>query len=212
MVLSVLVYTAAGAGQFARDDALFTAISTDNYAAARTALDAGADPNARYVTERERFDLVRTVRAWLGRPTYWCGTGGPYSGESPLHFAATYSDAGMIRLLVERGADPNRSAVSWPPLRAACWHSLHDGGANVEALLRGGAHVDAVEPDGETALMYATWTGNLDAVRILLRHGANPRLKDNSGKTALDHAVKSQQASAIRLLRDAVRVRKPPAP
>ena len=52
-------------------------------------------------------------------------------------------------------------------------------------MLRNGADPDAYRKNDSTMLMYASWNGARDAVRLLLKHGAQPNLRDEDGETAL---------------------------
>ena len=54
----------------------------------------------------------------------------------------------------------------------------------VQALLEGGADVDAKDEAGMTALMWAALGGNTDTVKVLLDAGADVSVKDRQGTTA----------------------------
>ena len=63
--------------------------------------------------------------------------------ETPLHGAAAGGHAGVIRLLLESGADVNRTNVQeWTALHKAC---LEDRVQAVSALLDGGADAQALD-------------------------------------------------------------------
>ena len=55
----------------------------------------------------------------------------------------------------------------------------------LSTALNSGADADAHRNQGSTMLMYASWNGARDAVRLLLKHGARPNLTDDDGETAL---------------------------
>jgi uncharacterized protein len=56
----------------------------------------------------------------------------------------------------------------------------------MQALIDAGANINAVTPDGDSALHYAAFEGKLDIVRLLAANGADLNLKDGAGKTALE--------------------------
>ena len=51
------------------------------------------------------------------------------------------------------------------------------------ALIKMGAHVDAVDDDGQTALHYAATCERAETCRLLLESGADPDLPDADGDT-----------------------------
>ena len=53
---------------------------------------------------------------------------------------------------------------------------------------------------GETALIKAAKTGNLEIVEILLEKGASPNLTDFTGRTALDHARQNRHSRVVERL------------
>jgi hypothetical protein len=109
------------------------------------------------------------------------------SSDTPLTGAARAGDAAEVRRLIANGADPNErdSYAGWPPIvHAVHKHQL----ASIEALLAGGADINATTPGGTTALMMAASYGQNDSVRLLLARGANTSLRDHNGETALDLA------------------------
>lgn len=88
---------------------------------------------------------------------------------------ASYGSSTALRALLERGADPEercalRGKASALMLAAA---SDHDAAAKVRMLLDAGAEVDAQSEFGETALLFAARTGNMDAVIALVEAGAD---------------------------------------
>lgn len=84
----------------------------------------------------------------------------------------------MVELLLAKGADPNLQcplgqAIRWSRVSAA------------EALLRGGADVNAFDGQGLTPLSHAAKSGSPQLVKLLLRHGADAGLANSDGSTPL---------------------------
>jgi ankyrin repeat protein len=72
--------------------------------------------------------------------------------------------------------------------------------ATVRALLRSGAPVEAVEPDGTTALHWAVRSDNVDMVQALLRAGAKANSANRYGVTPLGLAAVNGSMDIVRLL------------
>ena len=53
-------------------------------------------------------------------------------------------------------------------------------------LIEAGADLNAKDDSGETALMYAAYYDDPEAVEVLLKAGAETDIKDEDGKTAYD--------------------------
>lgn len=89
----------------------------------RLLLEHGADPNARTVPGKETGAFMRDVRT---------------KGETPLHRAAAYGDADIVRALLDRGADVQaRDAHGDTPLS---WASEHLRPGAILSLLQFGPH------------------------------------------------------------------------
>ena len=151
----------------------------------QAALDDGADPDA------------------VGEPEGW----------SVLMRAVHKSTPEVIKLLVESGAQVNRlkkgggSAL----LYAAEWGKL----AAASALLEAGADPNAksnvkeasVGPTGQRGtsggncpIHAATWSGNVEMVKLLLEHGADPKKANEDGKTPRSIAVDNGILRMIKVL------------
>ncbi len=116
--------------------------------------------------------------------------GAPVDGRdgefTPLIWAARSGQVEALRLLVARGADPNRRAGvnDWTPVL----HAIHKGQTDTAvALLEAGARLDG--SIGEEALMMAAGYGNAWMVRVLLERGMDPHAGNSNGMTPLSNAV-----------------------
>ncbi len=90
-------------------------------------------------------------------------------GMTPLMYAALYSDAGMVKALLQAGANPNlRNDAEATALMWAV-----DNVEKTRLLLDAGAEHDVRSTDGRTALLIAAARcGSAAVVKLLLQHGA----------------------------------------
>jgi ankyrin repeat protein len=119
-----------------------------------------------------------------------------------LQVAALAGKKDVVKLLLDRGANPNLGAGRWEnPVTAAANNNtpeimllLLTAGADpntpgilrfaasrgettsIGYLLDAGADIDAVDENDGTALQSAALAGKVDAVKLLLDRGANPNL------------------------------------
>src|SRR5487761_2225620 len=88
------------------------------------------------------------------------------------------------------GTAPVAAPTAIGPDEAALRNAAGNGDLGaVRSLLAKGAHVNAEDSLGNTALIDAAENGHLDVVRTLLTHGAPVDEPDGSGDTALVTAV-----------------------
>jgi uncharacterized protein len=150
-------------------------------------IDAGANVNAR---TRELFP----VRRWLYslNDVSWVD----FTGQTPFLRAALSADTATMRLLVERGADPNLPTLAGTtPLMAAAgvnWVVAQTYTESVQARLDAvklclelGADVNATNSMGLTALLGAVNRGSNDIIELLVQRGARLDIKDKEGRTPL---------------------------
>ena len=142
-------------------------------------LDRGANPNAALKTPL----LMRQHNG---------GDASLGEGATPLMRASKVSDATLIRVLLEKGADPNlRLRNQTTALMIAASRAARNAGPEqntidaMTLLLAKGADVNAVNDNGESALHIAVTRGDA-LVRFLVEKGAKLDLKDKSGRTPLD--------------------------
>jgi ankyrin repeat protein len=94
--------------------------------------------------------------------------------RTPLMWAAYHNDVPMVRLLLEREADPNQSTYYGNPLSHACWRDSFEA---AEMLLARGANIHARDAVANfTPLHWAAGTElpRPRLVELLLASGADP--------------------------------------
>lgn len=177
---------------------------SDGFLRAATALlDAGADPNTGFWSEGQH-------REW----------------ETALYGAAGVAHhAGMTRLLLERGADPNDDETFYHApetydnaaiqvlvesgkmrpdklngmlLRKADWHDLE----GIKYLLEHGADPNAMTIWGYTALHQALRRDNaLETIELMLEYGADPAFKTRvDGRSGIVIATRRGRGDVLELL------------
>jgi ankyrin repeat protein len=120
--------------------------------------------------------------------------------ESPLMLAALRGQLELVKKLVERDADVNKTG--WTPL-----HYAATGGhvPVIEFLLEHSAYIDAESPNGTTPLMMAAMYGSPEALKHLIQAGADLQIKNGANMTALDFALKGNRPNNIELMQEGLR-------
>ncbi len=124
------------------------------------------------------------------------------SGEMALHMVTKRRDVPWMNFLIANGASVNvRDKDGNTPLHHAAQFGFIDG---IQTLVRRKADVNAVNGQGETALIVAVQQRNPMVVRELLAVGADPDLADHvAGMSARDYAERDRRASTIlRMIKD----------
>src|SRR5262249_33373154 len=122
----------------------------------RLLVDAGAKPD----------DLPKSKKPSAADPAP--------SLRTPLMWAASHNDVQMVRLLLERGGDPNQSTYFGNSLSHACWNDSFEA---AELLIAQGANVNARDAIANfTPLHWAAGTESSrpQLVKLLLANGADP--------------------------------------
>jgi ankyrin repeat protein len=120
-------------------------------------------------------------------------------GEPPIVVAAKEGYPHIIRILLEKGADPN--ARHWS-LKAAICHAASAGDIDtVRLLVDKGATIDGSRCE-KTILLGAACKNQLELLQLLLDNRADPNAVDNSSSTALQTAARCGSTEAVCLLLD----------
>jgi ankyrin repeat protein len=159
------------AAAFATADARVAAHAADPREALNQAIRVGDVPAAREAISR-------------GAPIN--GAPGDEKHPRPLILAIEHDRPEIVRLLLERGADPNRrSRIGEPALILAIRETDSD---IPRQLLAKGASTATPSVRGYTPLMEAAQRGSATLVDLLLRTGADPRVALEQGTSAADIA------------------------
>lgn len=104
-------------------------------------------------------------------------------GFHPLGLATYFKQAGIVRLLLERGADPRQAASNGARVQAIHAAVSSNQPEVVAWLLDAGADVNARQQQDYTPLMGAAANGSHELLDLLLARGADASLMTSDGKT-----------------------------
>ena len=119
-------------------------------------------------------------------------------GDTALKMAALHGRLDIARKLRARKA--TLDAPGWTPLIYAATGG-HD--EMVRYLLAEGAKIDAVSPNGTTALMMAVREEKISTAELLIARGANVNIRNENGATALEWADRSGDRALVERLKRA---------
>ncbi|HTK21205.1 MAG TPA: ankyrin repeat domain-containing protein [Mucilaginibacter sp.] len=121
--------------------------------------------------------------------------------DEQLYDAAIKNDTLKVEALLNQVANPNvrlkRGAFE---LSILIWAAQHQYVKVAKLLVEHKAEVDWRDVWKETALLYASHTGNKAIVDILIAGGADPNAKDDQGSSVLDAAKESKNEEVIKLI------------
>jgi ankyrin repeat protein len=113
--------------------------------------------------------------------------------------AALFGETDLVKLLLDRGADPNRSGPGGTT--ALMWAIPNRD--KVRLLVERGANVNARSETERTAfLVAASYPRTIELLRFFVDRGADLRAQDRAGATGLALAVRSADVDVVRFLVD----------
>ena len=126
-----------------------------------------------------------------------------------LHYAAMHARDEVIKLLIQRGADPNASDLKggftplhWVVIKAnPQTSSTNHVDQSIVALYRGGANIHCTDFNLCTPLHIAAQRGDKGSIDTLIRLGADPEKKDGLGRSCLDVAKNEDIVEQMKLLK-----------
>jgi hypothetical protein len=121
-------------------------------------------------------------------------------GKTPLVLAAEHGQLGVVKLLVQRGANINAQLYG---MTALLYAAVQGHEEVVAFLLEKGAQSTTRDDDNVTPLMLACGYGHLDVVRMLVQHTGGEGIDARDGIhdwTALHHAACGSHEQIVRFL------------
>jgi ankyrin repeat protein len=201
LVLSLLAF-AARADLY---EDFIIAVNNDRVAQVKEFLAKGIDPNTvgpngePALVLAARANYTGTVDALLAAKANVNAKSAV--GDTAIMAAALNGHLDLVKKLRQRGADVGGSG--WTPLIYAATGG-HD--KIVEYLIAEGADVNAVSPNGTSALMMAVREGKVSTVTLLIAKGADVNQRTQQGATALAWAARgNEQGMAAQLRRAGAR-------
>ncbi len=151
-------------------------------------LDAGADPATKDKSGRTAADyLPKSPLKDDGEISAALKNSAAVKPATPARFvqACRLGSSGRLKSLLDAGNDPNIAVDGLTPLM---WAARAGSKDVLTALIEKGANLNAQDPEGRTALMYAADAASL---KILMTAGARIGIADKDGRTALEYAQKN---------------------
>jgi ankyrin repeat protein len=128
------------------------------------------------------------------------------NGLTALYYAISAGDDGVVKLLLEAGANAKTRTLSEHGTGESVLHMAVGSfrQSMLPLLIRYGADVNAsgTNPAGQTALHIAAQYGNEEALQELIDYGANVFATFPDGTTALDVAVQTGRINTASILLD----------
>ena len=119
-------------------------------------------------------------------------------GWTMLMHAVRSGNSAMVKVLLERGADPNGKGTGGA---TALTIAAEDGSTDIgRLLLQHQANVNATNANGTTALMYAVENCHKDFVDTLVRAGADLTRHDDDGESAIMIARRRDHTDIVSML------------
>ena len=209
LLVQLFVFIVISSAQAGSYEDFFTAIKRDNPGTVQNLLGRGFDPNT--LDPQGVHGLLLAVQEPSPKVAdvliRWPGTNVEFrtaKDESPLMLASLRGHLDLVRKLIDRGADVNKTG--WAPLHYAATSGHVD---IMELLLENHAYIDAESPNGTTPLMMAALYGTPASVKLLLDAGADAALRNQLGMTAIDFANKANRRDSAELIAAARRSLQP---
>jgi len=121
------------------------------------------------------------------------------TGQSPLHHACYLGYLEIIKLLLDNGANVNKTVpkLALTPIHGA---TMNGNRSIVALLVDRGADINARDSEGATPIFAACWIGAIDTVKYLISKGARFDVKTNYGTTPFHNACQSNNLELVDFL------------
>ena len=122
-------------------------------------------------------------------------------GYTPLYNAVMGGLTDVVKLLLDRGADPNRAKKDGKTITPLHRAVEHHNAEMIKLLLKAGADPNMGSSIDFTPLHRAACISiATDKVKLLLDAGANPNAMDKRGRTPLTWAIDNKRKDKVKLL------------
>ena len=121
--------------------------------------------------------------------------------DTPLNCAAGMSSVNIAEILMEHGAEINRTDGRASPLRQAIRsHEVCKKLDMVKLLVWRGANIFECDSRGKTSLMFAADQSNANVLHLLIASGVDPEACDTRGNTAVHYAERGRFEDNVDIL------------
>jgi ankyrin repeat protein len=174
----------------------------------RDLLRRGMDPNRKSPNQQTPLTMAAREDSWkafdvlLASPKIDVNLPNAHD-ETPLMYTALLGDLPRSQKLLSMGAKVNQAG--WSALHYA---AIKGHSKIVAMLITKGANVNEPSPDGDTPLILAVRSGDVDTVQALIRAGADPLLSNFKAQNAIETAQSEGRRSLAAALEKIVAGRK----
>lgn len=174
----------------------------------RDLLRKGMDPNRKSPNQQTPLTLAARENSWkafdvlLASPKIDVNLPNSHN-ETPLMYTALVGDLPRTQQILSKGARVNQPG----------WSALHYAAIKghtkiVSLLISKGANVNEHSPDGDTPLILAVRSGDVDTVQALIKAGADPLLSNFKAQNAIETAKSEGRKSLATALEKIAESRK----
>ncbi len=119
-----------------------------------------------------------------------------------MNDAATQASSKDLKYLVNCGnlIDERQSITGEAPIHRAVLSAKAEKTMALESIITCNANLDTLDSNGWTALIHASYHGDLESAKILIKNGAQVNAFSNQQKQALHFAAMKNHVPVIRLL------------
>lgn len=178
---------------------LMSAANEGYLATVNLLLNNGADINAKSATNQTALDYVLPI------DNHW-----RHNGETESEYYERLEELKETKQLLlqhyaEKGADKELVKKikddAYSKKLELFFNSIKNNDLEqLKTLIKNGIDVNVGDKDNDTALIKATWYGNVDIIKFLIESGANVNLSNNDGETPLMNAAENADINVVKIL------------
>ena len=149
-----------------------------------------------------REDSWRAFDLLMAHPKIDINLANQYN-ETPIMYTALLGDLARTQKLIDKGAN-----ISQPGWNALHYATVKNQLPVMKLLLAKGAAIDEVNPDGDTALMLAVRSGNIEVTQVLISGGADPTASNFKAQNSIEIAREKGNGQLAQALEKIARERR----